>query len=148
MECLSALKNAISEVFETMFFTSVDFDQMNGSQQHDYYRSTKISLYNGSESLNISFCLTESFSRMVSANFLGIGEEDVAEEEMEDVMRELTNMIGGNYMGRISLNAWQLGIPSLGRFDIDPDRPAYNLNLVFMGDRVGSVALQTVSSSR
>ena len=148
MECLSALKSAISEVLETMFFTSVEFDQLDESHQSDYYRSTKISLFSEGKNLNITFCLMESFAKMISANFIGIDEEDVAEEEVEDVMRELTNMIGGNYMGRMALDSWQLGIPSLGSFEDAPGGQVYSLSFSFMGDHVGLVVLQAVSSSR
>ena len=81
---------------------------------------------------------------MISANFLGLSEDEVGAEEMADVMRELANMVGGNYLARRAAEKWQLGIPS---FSPDHDRRvdvSMGLPLSYMGECIGLILLRTV----
>lgn len=139
MECRSMMKNAISEVLEMMFFVSVDFEDSDTEVQMDHFES-KIVLFNESHSLSISFCMREPFAKMITANFLGGNEKEVTNEEVEDVMRELANMAGGNYLRRTKGN-WQLGIPSLGRFEDAAGGAPARLALSCLGEYVGTVIL-------
>ncbi len=50
---------------------------------------------------------------MVTANFLGVGQEEVTVEEMGDTLKELANMVGGDCLARLPTNSWELGIPNL-----------------------------------
>ena len=43
----------------------------------------------------ISLQVSEEFARMITANFLGIGEDQVKDDDIEDSMKELANMVGG-----------------------------------------------------
>ncbi|NLI82498.1 MAG: chemotaxis protein CheX [Deltaproteobacteria bacterium] len=105
------MKDAISEVLETMFFMFVDFD---GDCPGDHYSDCEsfISLKNNKGRVDIAFKVREEFARMISANLLGLDELDVTQEDMEDTMKEFANMVGGNYKARFDVNnQWELGIP-------------------------------------
>ncbi len=107
----SAMKDAISEVLETMFFVFVDFNGDSSEAQLAECESS-ISLYNSRERVDISFKAREEFARLISANLLGLDESDVGSDDLEDTMKEFANMVGGNYKARIDVrNQWDLGIP-------------------------------------
>lgn len=107
----SAMKDAISEVLETMFFVFVDFSG-DSSEVPPAECESSISLYNNRERVDISFKAREEFARLISANLLGLDENDVESDDLEDTMKEFANMVGGNYKARIDArNRWDLGIP-------------------------------------
>jgi CheY-specific phosphatase CheX len=107
----SAMKDAISEVLETMFFVYVDFGGDLSSKQFGDCESL-VSLFNDAERVDISLRTSEEFARMISANLLGVEEGEVSQDDLEDTMKEFANMVGGNFKARIdSQNHWELGIP-------------------------------------
>lgn len=137
-----AMKSAISEVLETMFFVLIEFVAPR-SNSPSWYCGSKIQLFNDSRKIDISFRVTEPFARMITANFLSKNEEEVAQEEMEDVVKELANMVGGNYMSRIENEGWQLGIP---RFEISQEANGGGLEgmqLFYRGTGVGVVDFES-----
>lgn len=104
------LKAVISEILETMFFALVDFEEGNsGDQSFDY--ASRIYLFNHTGRMEISLNLSRGFARMITANFLGINENQVEEEDVLDSLKELTNMVGGGYYVRASDTDYELGIP-------------------------------------
>ncbi|MGV8075280.1 MAG: chemotaxis protein CheX [Syntrophobacteraceae bacterium] len=136
------MRQVISEVLETMFFVAVNFIKQDDAAQTDYYKSS-IMLSNDKESVNIFFRMTHPFSRMITANFLGSSEEGVRVEEVEDVMKELANMVGGNYMRRTAQESWQLGIPSTGSCEDESAEDSERLYLAFLGEYVGTVTIKS-----
>ena len=107
----SLMKDAISEVLETMFFVFVDFDDGLAVRQLGECES-QISLSGGEGSVDISLMASQEFARMISANLLGVEENEVTSDDLEDTMKEFANMVGGNFKVRIdSSNQWELGIP-------------------------------------
>lgn len=136
------MKNAISEVLETMFFVLIDFV----TQLPDdvaYPCASRIRIHEGSREEWISFRVSESFARMLTANFLGKREVEVTREEMEDVMKELANMTGGNYVSRKQGENWQLGIPRSEDVKYGAEVPASALLLENLGESVGWVNLES-----
>lgn len=107
----SAMKDAISEVLETMFFVFVDFDEGLAVRQLGECESL-VSLVNGEGTVDISLTASREFARMISANMLGVEEQEITSEDLEDTMKEFANMVGGNYKARVDINnQWELGIP-------------------------------------
>ncbi len=110
LEWQPVLKDVISEVLETMFFSIVDFTEGEcGTADFDY--ATQISLINHESRLEILVQFKNDFARTITANLLGIDEEEVSEDDLQDSLRELANMVGGGYHARILSKHWQLGIP-------------------------------------
>ena len=138
-----AMKSAISEVLETMFFVLIDFASQGSTPLACRYGS-KIQLSSESRTLEISFRAAESFARMITANFLSKHEDEVVSEEMEDVMKELANMVGGNFMSRIQDEGWQLGIPSLRPSEKENEGSPSIMALSYLGEGAGWVDFRTI----
>lgn len=145
MEPLTAMKDAISDVLETMFFVMVDFE---GDPMSDpfYYCESHIALYGEkSTQMSIHVRIVESFAKVITANFLGKAEDDIVSEDIEDTVKELTNMIGGNYIARTD-RRWRLGIPMIRKtLGETPDGKASVLSLFCLNAFVGMVILQSDS---
>lgn len=106
-----AMKDAISEVLETMFFVFVEFDEGLAIRQLGECESG-ISLLGSEGAVDISLMASHEFARMISANLLGVEENDVTSLDLEDTMKELANMVGGCFKARVdSDNRWELGLP-------------------------------------
>lgn len=137
-----AMMSAISEVLETMFFESLDFETRDSGEQSWYCEST-VSFASEGQSQEIFLRFTEPFAKLIAANFLGSGEDEVSREELADVMRELTNMVGGNYLGRLPNQDWRLGIPELKLMHGPSGGESSGLSLMYMGELVGVVFLRS-----
>ncbi len=136
-----AMKEAISEVLETMFFVLIGFSH-HAPDGPAFDAESRIHLYNDDERIEIIFRVTSAFARMITANFLAKGEEEVAEDEMEDLMRELANMAGGNYKRRIESERWELGIPSYRKIGGGEGSLQSGLPLSYLGEAVGMILLE------
>lgn len=136
----SAMKDAISEVLETMFFVMVDFEE-DAELDRPYECGSRIQLRNGERRVEISFMATYSFARTITANLLAMDEEEVEAEDLDDMMKELANMIGGNFQARIEESGWLLGIPAI---ESTGERPLQGEAMEFscFGEPSGAVALQ------
>jgi hypothetical protein len=137
------MKSAISEVLETMFFTMVDFDGANASDR-SYYCDTSIELDSDAQKILIAFRVNAGFAAMITAGFLGTAEEQVEAEEIEDTMKELANMVGGNFLSRLKEKSWRLGIPGFRLLESDEaqeEQSPSELSLYFFGEPVGVVTI-------
>lgn len=105
------MKDVISETLETMFFAMVDFEEGDAARQPFDYGS-RICIYNHDGRMEISFRVSRGFAKMITANLLGVDEEDVTEDDLEDSLREFSNIVGGGYHARIKSAQWRLGIPT------------------------------------
>ncbi|MCE5336428.1 MAG: chemotaxis protein CheX [Desulfobacteraceae bacterium] len=104
------LKDVISEVLETMFFCMVDFEE-GDCEKEDFEYGSEICLLNHKGRLAISLQVKRDFAKALTANLLGIDEEDVDEDDLQDALRELANMVGGGYHARMDNSDLRLGIP-------------------------------------
>ena len=148
LEWEAVLKDAISEILETMFFTMVEFqDCGRGDRCFDY--ESEIELRNQEGRIAISLQLSEEFARMITASFLGIEENQIKDEDLLDSMKELVNMIGGGYHVRISDAAWKLGIPRVWKIEPGQTHRAQapvRLDFSFLEEPVGSAVLSYLPS--
>lgn len=138
MEPRLAMMKAISEVLETMFFVSVDVADWD-PPPNTVYRDSKIQIFNHAKAIELRFRLAADFARMAAANFLGIDEEEIQEEDLDDVMRELANMVGGNFLDRLDEDGFHLGIPSFEAYEGEMEAVSSRVQLAFMGDFAGVV---------
>lgn len=136
------LKDVISDVLETMFFAMVDFDE-NCEQRSFDYRS-EICIVNHQGKIAISLYLSAEFARMITANLLGINEEQVEEDDLRDTLRELANMVGGSYHARMKNHEWSLGIPKAWKIEklVEAEPESAGLCFSSFGEPIGSVALE------
>jgi hypothetical protein len=143
LEWKPVLKDVISEILETMFFTMVEFQDCGpGDRCFDY--ESEIELQNHEGRITISMQLSEEFARMITAGFLGTAEDKVKDEDLRDSMKELINMVGGGYHARIDDAAWKLGLPrvrKIGPNRTHRDQAAFRLDFSFFEQAAGSAAL-------
>ena len=148
LELEPVLKDVISEILETMFFAMVEFKDC-GREDRCFDYESEIELQNHEGRIAISLQLSEEFTRMITAGFLGVEENQVKDEDLLDSMKELVNMIGGGYSARINDAAWKLGIPRFRKIGPDPTRraqAAVRLVLSYLEEPVGSAVLSYLPS--
>jgi hypothetical protein len=135
------LKDVISEVLETMFFAVVEFEQYE-SGNHPFDYESEIRLHNHDGEIVISLKVSEEFARMITADFLGIEQDQIKDDDIEDCMKELANMVGGGYHAKINDVHWRLGIPKAWRIgqDVrDTVEATAGLEFGFFGQSAGSI---------
>ncbi len=139
------IRDAISEVLEAMFFVSVGFSEPAHVSASSLFCCSSVQMCRGSETMEIGIAVTESFGRMIAANFLGIREEGVKSEELEDVLKELVNMAGGNYLDRADSENWQLEIPRFRRFAQSSSATLWGMPMDVLGEPAGLVFIESGS---
>lgn len=140
------LKDVISEVLETMFFCMVEFESGEcGNEAFEY--GAEICLLNHEGRMAISLQVSGDFARSLTANLLGINEEDVGEDDLHDALRELANMVGGGYHARVNNSDLRLGIPRAWKMSADEMNgtpTTAGLRLECFGEPVGTAVLNYV----
>jgi hypothetical protein len=127
-----------------MFFAVVEFEEgPPGDTPFDF--ESEIVLVNSDEKIVISLRVSEEFARMVTADFLGIGQDQAKNDDVEDTVKELTNMVGGLYHAKLNNAKWELGIPRVCKIDPgapdDMDKNHAGLDFGFLGQPAGSAHL-------
>ena len=143
LEWEQVLKHVISDVLETMFFSMVDFGECGPEDQCFDYGS-EIHLLSHAGCTAISLRVSEEFARMITANFLGVEENQVNDDDMKDSLKELANMIGGGYHARVKGAGWRLGIPEvwkIGPESMDSTQRDAELDFAFLGEPAGSATV-------
>lgn len=141
------LRDVISEVFETMFFTDVDFEESGGADGAFEYGS-RTRLEHNEGCLVLTMRIGEKFARIITANFLGIDEakaNEITEEDLLDSLRELANMVAGGCHAHTHGSDWKLGIPGAWRTGTGQEESTQNvcrLGFTFAGEPAGSAALE------
>lgn len=114
-EFQTVMRGAISRVLETMFFATALFeeaDEPKAGEDVPYQHESRIEIHGDPKRVTL-FCLsTDRFARMITADFLGVSENELSVPEIEDAMKELANMVAGELAGRLGEGSWRLGIPT------------------------------------
>jgi len=143
LESEQVLRDVISEVLESMFFAMVEFEECeSGDGSFDY--ASEIHLTNHKGHIAICLRVSEEFARMITANFLGIEETQVSEDDLKDSLKELANMVGGGYHARTNNEDRHLGIPSvwkMGCEGMDKTLADAGFGFAFCGQPAGSAVL-------
>ena len=115
---VTTLKGAISNVLETMFFQPVQFVDFSCSLQEWF--SGRDSLlgatigFRGPSSGSMFFLSPMKVLREMTANFLGLSEEEINQEQQMDTIKEILNMTGGHMLSLIDKEGlFKIGIPEL-----------------------------------
>ena len=115
---IMALREAISNVLEIMFFQPVqivDYDctLLEWFSQNQSLLGATLN-FDGPLSGSLYLLIPGRMTGEITANFLGLGEEEINEEQKRDSVKEALNMIGGrmfSFFDRKSV--FKLGIPKL-----------------------------------
>jgi chemotaxis protein CheY-P-specific phosphatase CheC len=102
---LAKLKAVTFEVLETMLYLfpeSLEDGEVVPSKG-PYLRSWVA--ITGPQSIRIGLVVPQSLARKMAANFLGTGEEEIYQPEMEDVLKETTNMMAGAFLSKMEASA-------------------------------------------
>ncbi|MDY7035336.1 MAG: chemotaxis protein CheX [Thermodesulfobacteriota bacterium] len=115
---MGTMKASIFNVLETMFFQPVQIS--DGNYTLDEWFSQDKTLIGAT--LNFSGPSAGSFYLLIplktahemTADFLGLHEEEINEEQKRDAIKEALNMIGGSMLSLMDKEgAYTLGIPAL-----------------------------------
>jgi hypothetical protein len=137
LQSQTAMRGAISSVLETMFFTAASFEEgvkRSPGQVMPYCCESSIEIIGEEQSFKMFWLATDRFARMITANFLGVSEDQVQASEMGDTMKELANMVAGEFVVRNGQREWRLGLPCFTHLDTRfKDYPGTNLFSLHVG---------------
>lgn len=110
------ISGAMAEVFDTML--SMDIDLADGDAQADIDGERIVGSvgFAGKAVGSVSIQVKEAFARSITAAMLGMEEDEIeGDEEVHDVIGELSNMIGGDLKSRLCDGGLdcELSIPSI-----------------------------------
>lgn len=118
----TAMMNSISDVLETMFFLPLDFSDVVNMQalwgdEKDQIITAKLS-FNGSFSGYCVSYIPKKLAMSITANFMGIDEENISDEHVNETVKEILNMISGNIFSNLDpQEVFDLAVPELIIFD-------------------------------
>ena len=119
---MKTMRDSISNVLETMFYQSVQFTDSKHtlkewfSGMHPLIGATLS--FNGSPPGTFYLIFPVDLVTDITANFLGIDEEEINEGQRIDTVKEALNMIGGHMLSIIDKTGdFKLGIPELTEGD-------------------------------
>lgn len=105
------LASATFETFEKMFFIFLELSQLDPEARPSYSNAAGISftgLLNGSMTIRYS----QEFLTAMVCNLLGLGEEEITGQHLEDCAKEGINIVCGNFLAKLeSEKALDLSIP-------------------------------------
>ncbi len=118
MSLKEAMTTSISEVLETMFFMSLEFDYTGNMKEcieasDESLMATRLD-FNGPLKGWFNFAIPDSIIHTFAENFMGIEKDQVTAEFKEGTIKELTNMIAGNTFSCLDPESvYNLGIPEV-----------------------------------
>ena len=112
------MREAISNVMETMFFRLVQVPDANGTLQEWFARDRNLLgatlTFNGHSAGSIYLLMPAEMADEMTCDFLGLEIDKVSEEQRKDIVKEALNMIGGHTLSiSDGTGAYQIGIPAL-----------------------------------
>ncbi|MBN1930358.1 MAG: chemotaxis protein CheX [Desulfobacterales bacterium] len=115
----TAMKASIFDVFETMFFMPLEFDEFGTFK--DFFRSVgkdHILTCKLNFKSDFSGCfllhIPENLLLRITENFLGINRHEINKNHLNGTIKEITNMIAGNTFSNFNeQSVFQLGLPKI-----------------------------------
>ncbi len=117
-ELKEAMKDSISEILETMFFTPVEFSEEQDlnlliRSREEPVVSAQL-IFNGPFAGNFSVFAPVPLAKELTANLLGLEEENLGREQIEATIKELLNMVAGKTFSLYdSQSVFDLGVPDM-----------------------------------
>jgi len=108
--------NAVNEVFDTMLTMDMEFCDADAGISVDGKRIVGSVSFAGEVMGSIGIYVSDDFARYITAEMLGMELEEIdGDEEVHDVIGEMSNMIGGNLKSRLCDAGFpcSLSIPSI-----------------------------------
>jgi CheY-specific phosphatase CheX len=132
------MRLSISEVFEKMFFL---FLEPPDDEDITYDMEAAIR-FEGSMRGEVRVLLTKDMAKAMVQNMLGLEEDEIAAQRIEDCSKEAANMVCGDFLGNFDrTRVFTLSSPvfreRLG--DLDPMENACRMNFDSGGKKVGVV---------
>ncbi len=107
-----AMRAAISEVLETMYFTDVVFQQKGPAEDFlGWVAAIEVLSVEESTTVRLNLGFAESFARELAGNMLGLDPEGLPDEDVRDALQELANMVAGSCVVLLGPEKWRLGLP-------------------------------------
>jgi len=99
-----ALAESVGDVLEKMFFIgALDSSEPSQETAGESEVTAEVSFL-GDPSGALTLSVTHSVARSIAADFLGEDEGELSELQIEEVIRELANMICGSVLSRVGSN--------------------------------------------
>jgi len=111
---MKAMKKAISEVMDKMFFMPVQVNEKSGALS-DWFTCEEPIVgatldFTGPKMGFSYFLIPAGFAKEISANFLGSSEDSISDKQEQDTLKEALNMIVGFMFSQLE-NGFKIGIP-------------------------------------
>jgi len=110
------VSGAMGEVFDTMLSMDIELTDEGVQANVEGERIVGSVSFAGEAVGNVNIQVNEAFARQITAAMLGMEEDEIdGDEEVHDVIGELSNMVGGDLKSRLcdeGLNC-DLSIPSI-----------------------------------
>ncbi|MGB5158655.1 MAG: chemotaxis protein CheX [Desulfobacterales bacterium] len=136
-EMMMAMKQAISEVMDKMFFMPVRINEKPAALS-EWFLSEKALVgatldFTGTQAGFSYLFVPAGFAREITANFLGFSEDTISEKHERDTVKEALNMIVGYMLSQFDKkDAYKIGIPQYANGnDFLAKRPADGQNSSF-----------------
>ena len=101
LDIASSISATVKEVFDTMLSMTVDIYLENPPPLPEGLRIVGSVGFAGQVTGNMPLQMNDTFAHLLTANMLGMKVEEIeSAEEVEDVIGELSNMIGGDLKSR------------------------------------------------
>ncbi len=97
----SFLSNSTNEIFDTMLSMEVEAVESEKGPINDIHKIVGSVCFAGDASGCMNIHVDNDLAKIITGNMLGEDPEDVEEEEIIDVVGELSNMIGGDVKSRL-----------------------------------------------
>lgn len=109
---IAKLKAATFEVLETMLYLFPEtLEEGEVMQARGPFLRSWVAIA-GPQTIRIGLLVPQSLARKMAANFLGTTEEEIFQPEMEDVLKETTNMMAGSFLSKMEASgAFKLQTP-------------------------------------
>ena len=116
---IRTMKDSISEVFETMFFVPLDFDDavdagaLKGDRLKEEMLSARLE-FEGPLSGEFFFMIPKRLALSLTAGFMGEEIKAVCLDKIYGTVTEMINMVAGNFFSRLDNKAvFDLGLPEI-----------------------------------
>lgn len=102
---LAKLKAVTFEVLETMYYLFPEsLEEGETVPAKGPFLRSWVAIA-GPQAIRIGLLVPQSLARKMAANFLGTAEEGISQVEMEDILKETTNMMAGAFLSRMEASA-------------------------------------------
>ncbi|MEW6387522.1 MAG: chemotaxis protein CheX [Thermodesulfobacteriota bacterium] len=129
---LENLKAATFEVLETMFFLFPESWEEGSGLLHGPGIRAWVAIQ-GPNAFKVGLTVPLKMAQEMVTNFLGITEDQLSPEKVEDVLKEAANMVAGAFLGREGASAsFNLMPPQVKRLNLEDEKWEDNGNHVLL----------------